>query len=98
MLTQGQICELDMASYLERFGWNLWQQQNKTAICGLVGNRIRKGFIDLTCLLPVPPKTNKVINPGLTGGRHNHINPVGLARIQHGLWGLRVKRWYVTAP
>jgi len=71
---------------------------NKTAICGLVGNRIRKAFIDLTCLLPVPPKTNKVINLGLTGGRHNHINPVGLARIQHGLWGLRLKRWYVTAP
>lgn len=37
MLTQGQICELDMASHLEGFGWNLWQQQNNIAICGLVG-------------------------------------------------------------
>ena len=98
MLAQGQICELDMASHLEGFGWNLWQRQNNIAICGLVGNRIRKGFIDLTCLLPVPPKTNKVINPALTGRRHNHITPVGLSRIQHGFWGLRMKRWYVTAP
>ena len=37
MLTQGQICELHMASYLEGFGWNLWQQQIKLPSVALWG-------------------------------------------------------------
>ena len=28
ILTQGQACELDVASYPEGFGWGLRQQQN----------------------------------------------------------------------
>ena len=28
MLTQGQACELDMASFLQRLVWGLWQWQN----------------------------------------------------------------------
>ena len=28
LLTQGQACELDMANFLQRFVWGLWQWQN----------------------------------------------------------------------
>lgn len=32
ILTQGQACELDMASHPEGFGWGLRQQQNNKSI------------------------------------------------------------------
>ena len=36
ILTQGQVYELDMASYLEGFGGDLWQQQNNKSTFGVL--------------------------------------------------------------
>ena len=43
ILTQGQACELDMASYSEGFGKGLWQRQNNESTLGLLVPAVEGG-------------------------------------------------------